>query len=175
MIGQSPMASQIQAAMSAHIAEHLGFAYRNRIEQAMGFDLPMPDEDMAPEVEVQLSRLIAKAAPMVLQESQNQVAMQEAQAQAQEAAADPLVQLQQQEIQITAQEVQRKAQKDAADIELEKMRLELEAAKIESTERMAGAQLGLKSAQAKAELEAKQEMEGARIGVDIAKNKQRPK
>jgi len=175
MIGQSPMASQIQAAMSAHIAEHLGFAYRNRIEQAMGFDLPMPDEDMAPEVEVQLSRLIAKAAPMVLQESQNQVAMQEAQAQAQEAAADPLVQLQQQEIQIKAQEVQRKAQKDAADIELEKMRLELEAAKIESTERMAGAQLGLKSAQAKAELEAKQEMEGARIGVDIAKNKQRPK
>ena len=131
MVGQNPMAGQIQAAMSAHIAEHLGFAYRNKIEAALGVDLPPPDEDMSPEVEVQLSRLIAQAAPQVLQESQNTVAQQQAAQQAQENANDPLIQLQQQELQIKMQEVQRKAQKDAADVQLEQQRLALEAQRVQ--------------------------------------------
>jgi hypothetical protein len=131
MVGQNPMASQIQAAMSAHIAEHLGFAYRNKIEAAMGVDLPMPDEEMPPAMEVQVSRMIAQAAPQVLQESQAIVAQQEAAQQAQETASDPLIQLQQQELQIKMQEVQRKAQKDAADVQLEQQRLALEAQRIQ--------------------------------------------
>lgn len=163
MVGQNPMASQIQAAMSAHIAEHLGFAYRNKIEQAMGFDLPMPDEEMAPEVEVQLSRLIAKAAPMVLQESQNQVAMQEAQAQAQEAAQDPLIQLQQQEIQIKAQEVQRKAQKDAADVQLEQERLAIEKQRVEGELFAKGLRDTAAITQKKEEMEVKQFAEGMKM------------
>ncbi|NDD53623.1 hypothetical protein EBZ39_07055 [bacterium] len=172
MVGQSPMASQIQAAMSAHIAEHLGFAYRNKIEAALGVDLPMPDEDMPPELEVQISRMIAQAAPQVLQQSQAQVAQQQAQQQAQETAADPLVQLQQQELQLKAQEVEIKKAKTLADIEIDKAKLQLEAARIQSEERKAGAQMGMKAQEAKQKMEMEQHAEGVRIGVDIAKNKE---
>jgi len=172
MVGQSPMASQIQAAMSAHIAEHLGFAYRNKIEAALGVDLPMPDEDMPPELEVQISRMIAQAAPQVLQQSQAQVAQQQAQQQAQETAADPLVQLQQQELQLKAQEVEIKKAKTLADIEIDKAKLQLEAARIQSEERTAGAQMGMKAQEAKQKMEMEQHAEGVRMGVDIAKNKE---
>jgi hypothetical protein len=172
MVGQSPMASQIQAAMSAHIAEHLGFAYRNKIEAALGVDLPMPDEDMPPELEVQISRMIAQAAPQVLQQSQAQVAQQQAQQQAQETAADPLVQLQQQELQLKAQEVEIKKAKTLADIEIDKAKLQLEAARIQSEERKAGAQMGMKAQEAKQKMEMEQHAEGVRIGVDIAKSKE---
>jgi hypothetical protein len=172
MVGQSPMAGQIQAAMSAHIAEHLGFAYRNKIEAALGVDLPPPDEDMSPEVEVQLSRLIAQAAPQVLQESQNMVAQQQAAQQAQENANDPLIQLQQQELQIKMQEVEIKKAKTLADIEIDKAKLQLEAARIQSEERKAGAQMGMKAQEAKQKMEMEQHAEGVRIGVDIAKSKE---
>jgi hypothetical protein len=172
MVGQSPQANQIAAAMAAHIAEHLGFAYRSRVEAAMGVELPMPDEDMPPEIEVQISRLVSQAAAVVLQQSQSQVAQQEAAAQQAQTATDPLIQLQQQELQLKAQEVQIKAKKTDADIELEKARLQLEAARIQSDERKAGAQMGFKAAESKEKLQAQQEIEGARMGVDIAKAKQ---
>lgn len=163
MVGQNPMASQIQAAMSAHIAEHLGFAYRNKIEAALGVDLPPPDEEMSPEVEVQLSRLIAQAAPQVLQESQNMVAQQQAAQQAQENANDPLIQLQQQELQIKMQEVQRKAQKDAADVQLEQQRLALEAQRVQGELFAKGMQatsdMGLK----RDEMQARQFTEGMKM------------
>jgi hypothetical protein len=168
MVGQSPMAQQIGAAMQAHIAEHLAFEYRRQIENQLGAPLPAPDQEIPKDIEVDLSRLVAQAAQKLLQQNVAEAQQQEAQQQAQ----DPLIQMQQQELQLKAQEVQIKAKKTDADIELEKARLQLEAARIQSEERKAGAQMSIKAAEAKQKLEVQQQTEGARMGVDIAKTKQ---
>jgi len=121
-IGQNPMANQIMAAVQAHIAEHLGFQYRAKIEQQMGVPMPAPDSEMPPEVEVQLSRLVAQASTQLLQKNQAQAQ----QAQMQQQAQDPLVQMQQQELQIKNAELQTKAQKTQADIQNAQAKLQLD-------------------------------------------------
>jgi hypothetical protein len=125
-IGQNPMAQQMQAAMMAHIAEHLGFQYRREMEQRLGVPLPPPDKSLPEDVEVQLSKLVAEASGQLLQMHQGEAAQKVAQQQAQ----DPLIQMQQQELQIKAQKEQREAQKDAADIQLAQQRLQLEKERI---------------------------------------------
>lgn len=108
LIGQSPNAAKIQGAMAAHIAEHVAFKYRAQMERAMGIQLPAPDQPLPPEIEVQLSALMAQAAPMVQGQSAAELAQQQ--------AADPLFQLQEREIAVKEAEVKRKIDKDAADI-----------------------------------------------------------
>jgi hypothetical protein len=44
MIGQSPNATKIYSAMEAHIAEHIAFAYRQKLEEELGAPLPPPEE-----------------------------------------------------------------------------------------------------------------------------------
>ena len=61
LVSQSPMAGNIQAAMAAHIQEHLGFLYRREIEKQMGVELPPENEPLPEDVEVKLSRLVAEA------------------------------------------------------------------------------------------------------------------
>jgi hypothetical protein len=130
LVGQNPKAPMIQAAMMAHVAEHVGFAYRQKIEQQMGMPLPPEDEKLPPEMEIQLSGMMAQAASQVLQQSQTQVAQQQAQQQQQ----DPLIQMQQQELQIKQQELQikqqdlqLKAQEMQGRLELDNKRLEVDA------------------------------------------------
>jgi hypothetical protein len=163
MVGQSPMAQQIQAAMAAHVAEHIAFAYRNQMEEQLGVALPPPDEELPEDVEVELSKLVAQAAQQLLAKNQGEAQQQQAQQQAQ----DPLVQMQQQELQLKAQELQAKAQKMMADVELDKAKLELEKMKMESTERIAGAQIGAKVTMEDKQLQAKQMSEGVRLGVEM--------
>jgi hypothetical protein len=122
LIGQNPKAAQIQAAMMAHVAEHVGFAYRQKIEQQLGMPLPPEGEKMAPQVEIALSGMMAQAAAQVLQQSQAQAQQQQAQQQAQ----DPLLQLQQQELQLRQQEVQTKGQEVTGKLQIEEKRLELD-------------------------------------------------
>jgi hypothetical protein len=165
MVGQSPQANQIMGAMTAHIAEHLGFAYRSKIEQAMGVDLPMPDEDMPPEIEVQLSRLIAQAAPIVLQESQSQTAQQQAAAQQQEMANDPVIQIQQKELQIREREQMMKEQKAMAEVQLEQQRIEIERQKVEGELFAKGMQISSSTVQKSKELESREFAEGVKIGA----------
>jgi hypothetical protein len=77
IMGQNPQAQAIMAAAQAHIMEHVAFQYRAEIEQQLGAALPpMPDKDsdeddftLAPEVEVQLSVLVAQAAQQLLQKN----------------------------------------------------------------------------------------------------------
>ena len=126
MIGQNPQAQAIQGAMMAHIAEHLGFAYRNKIEQAMGAPLPAPDKEMPEDMEIQISQLIAEAAPQVLAQSQAQVAQQ----QAQQNQQDPVMQAQLIDQQVKQGELQRKVQKDQQDAVFKQKELELEEQKI---------------------------------------------
>ena len=125
-IGQNPMAQQIMAALQAHVAEHLGFAYRMQIEERLGAPLPPPDAPLPEEIEVQLSRLVSDAGKQLTQMHQQQAAQQ----QAQQIQQDPLFQLQQAELQVKQKEVQRKAQKDAADVKIDQEKLQIEKAKL---------------------------------------------
>ena len=127
LVGQSPQANAIMAAMQAHIAEHLGFEYRNQIEMAMGISIPPLGAEMPPEMEVQLSRLMADAAQKVLQKSEADAAMKAQQAQAQ----DPLNQIQREELAIKAADVDRKTKKDESDAILNSARIALEQAKLD--------------------------------------------
>jgi hypothetical protein len=170
MIGQNPKANQIMGAMSAHIAEHTAFAYRNKIEEAMGVQLPMPDEEMAPEIEVQLSRLVAQAAQQVLQNNQNQQAQEQAAQQAQQMAADPVIQLQQKELEIKEREQSMKEQKAMADVQLEQQRLEIEKQRVEGELYAKGMQLSSSVVQKDKEMRAKQYAEGVRMGVNASAN-----
>jgi hypothetical protein len=127
-MGQNPMAQQMMAAIQAHIAEHLGFLYRRKIEEQMGVPLPPPDQRLPEDVEVQLSKLIAEASAQLLQT--NMAAAQQKQAQQQ--AQDPLIQMQQAELQIKAEEVKRKSAKDQADMALAQARLAIDAERIKA-------------------------------------------
>jgi hypothetical protein len=150
MIGQNPQAGAIQAAAMAHINEHVAFEYRKQLEEQLGVPLPKP-------------RIVARASEQLLQKNQTEVAQQEAAA----AAQDPLTQIQQRELAIKEQEAQAKAQKMQADTELDIARLELEKMKIDSQERIAGANLGAKAVMEEKQLKAKELMEGAKLGVEV--------
>jgi hypothetical protein len=128
MIGQNPMAQQIQGAIQAHIAQHLAFSYRANVEKQLGVEMPAPDSELTPDMEVQLSRLVAQAAQQLSQANQQKAQQQ----QAQQMAQDPAMQLQQAEIQIQQQDLQRKQQKDLADNQLAQQRLALDAQRIQA-------------------------------------------
>jgi hypothetical protein len=139
LLGQNPQAQALQAAMMAHINEHLGFQYRVEIENKLGFSMP-PVKDASgediyidPEAEARLAPMLAQAAQKLLQQNQAQMAQQQAQQQAQ----DPIIQMQQQELQLKQQEQQRKAQKDAADIQLRNQQQQIEQMRIQSQEKVA--------------------------------------
>ena len=120
LLQNNPQAPQLQAAMMAHINEHLGFEYRVQIEQQLGFALPPQkdssgeDIDMDPQVEAQLAPMLAQAAQQLLQNNQSEVA----QAQARQQQQDPLIQMQQQELQLKQQALQMQGQKDQAEMAL---------------------------------------------------------
>jgi hypothetical protein len=120
-MGQNPMAQQMQASIMAHVAEHIAFQYRTKIEQRLGATLPSPDTEMPEDVEVQLSKLVAQAAKQLLDINKNQAAQQQAQQQMQ----DPVVQMQQAELQIKQQDAQTKAQKVQGDLAIKQAELQL--------------------------------------------------
>jgi len=122
-IGQTPMAQQMQAAIMAHISEHLAFKYRAQVQERLGATLPAPDMEMPEEVEVQLSQVVAQAAKQVLTMNQGKAAQQQAQQQAQ----DPIIQMQQAELQIKAQEAETKALKVKGDLQIKAEELALKA------------------------------------------------
>jgi len=164
LIGQNPQAPVIMAAMQSHIAEHVGYAYRQKIEIALGVALPNPEDEMPEDMEKEISRLMAEAAPQVLAQSKAMVAQQ----QAQQNAQDPILQLQMQELQIKQKEVALKEKKLMADAAAKADELEIQKQKIESTEKIAGMNATLKDLQAKQALQARQEESGAKLGLDLA-------
>ena len=127
-IGQNPQAQAIQAALQAHIAEHLGYAYRQKIEQALGAPLPNPEKDIPEDMEVQISQMVAQAAPVVLAQSQAVMAQQ----QAMQNAQDPVLQAQLMDQQIKQGDLERKTMKDQADIQLKARELEIKEQQIQA-------------------------------------------
>jgi len=122
-IGQNPQAQKMMSEIQAHIAEHLAFAYRKKVEEQLGVPMPKPDEDLPEDIEVQLSRLVAQASQQVLAQSKGQAAQQQAQQQAQ----DPIIQMQQAELQIKQQEVEIKKLKAQGDLQIRAEELGLKA------------------------------------------------
>ena len=163
LVGQSPNAGVVQAAIEAHIAEHLAFEYRKQIEEQLGVPLPKPNEVLPEDAELEVSRLVARASQQLLAKNEQEVAQQEAA----QIAQDPLTQIQQRELQVKEMEAQARSQKMQADIELEKARLELEKMRIDSQERIAGANLGAKAISEDKQLRSKELLEGAKMGVNV--------
>jgi hypothetical protein len=160
LIGQNPMANQIGAAIQAHIAQHVGFAYRRRIEEQLGIPLPSPEEEMPEELELQVSRLVAESAKRVLANSQAEAAQQQAQQQAQ----DPIVQMQQAELQIKQ-----------GELALKEKKLQVDAATKADELGLREKELQVKAAQAADEMKQKAEIEGMRLGIDIGKSRDKLK
>ena len=163
LIGQNPQAQQIMASMQAHIAEHVGFAYRQKIEKALGVSLPNPEDTLPPEIENQVSRLMAQAAGQVLQESKAHVAQQ----QAQQNQQDPILQIQMQELQLKQQELDIKKRKMMADVAAKADEIHLKQMEIMDKNRNEQTKLGMQAGKDKQNTQ----LEGARLGVDVAKHK----
>jgi hypothetical protein len=166
IIGQSPMAQQVSAALAAHVQEHLAFEYRKQIEEAAGVPYPEPNAEMDESTEVHISRLAAAAAQQVLAKNQAQVAQE----QAQQMAQDPIIQMQQKELELKSREVDIKEKKLAVDAATKADQMDIERDRIASQKEIAGMQVGAKVANERAQLSAKQQSEGARLGVDIARD-----
>ncbi len=167
MVGQSPMAQQMMAAMAAHIQEHVAFEYRRQLEEQLGVPYPAPDQDMSEDMEVQISRLAAAGAQKLLARNQAEAAQQ----QAQQVAQDPIVQMQQAELALKQAELQRKSTKDQLDAAAKADQLEIEKQRIEAQKEIAGMQVGAKAAKDKADLNSKMELEGLRLGTQIAQQR----
>jgi len=168
LVGQSTKAPLIQAAMEAHIAEHVAFQYRLEIEKQLGVPLPPVDDPLPVDVENDIARLTAEAAEKLLQQNSAEVQQKQAQQQAQ----DPIVQMQQQELQIKQMEAQAKAQKMQADTQLDVAKLELEKQKLNSDERIAGAKIGANASLDNRKVDAKELMEGTKMGMQAVQQKQ---
>lgn len=174
MVGQMPQAQALMGAMQAHIAEHLGFAYRVQIEKQLGMNLPPQTDDdgedanISPEVESRLAPMIAQAAQRLLAQNQQEAAQQQAQQQAQ----DPIVQMQQAELQIKQAEVQRKTAKDQIDAQIKGQQLALEKERIDNQAQIESMRIASKVAENKEQLEAQQTESGIKLGLEAEKNKQ---
>lgn len=177
IMSQSPTAKASEAAMAAHISEHVAFAYRAKIEKELGVPLPGPDEKLPEDIELRLSRLVAPAAAQLTGKDQREAQMQK---QMQE-SEDPIIQMQQQELQIKQQQVQAKSQADMAKIQLDLKKFtdksDLDREKLATQVKIETAKLGAKIASdnSRDQLESKkiaskEQLEGAKLGKDIAKD-----
>ena len=140
LVGQNPQAQAIMGSMQAHIAEHVGYAYRQKIEIALGISLPGEEDQLPEAMEKEISRLMAEAATQVLAESQAQAAQQ----QAQQNAQDPVLQIQMQDSATKAKEAEIKEKKVMADAAAKADELAIKKEQIASAERIAGMNAQLK-------------------------------
>jgi len=173
LLAQNPQAKAIEAAMAAHVTEHLAYAYRKKIEEMMGIELPLnkdnedDQEEIPRDMEVRISQMAAQAAQQLLQQNQGEAQQQKNQQMQQ----DPLIQLQQQELALKGQEVELKKKQQQIDAASKADQLNIERERISSQERIAGLNAGIKVEDSKRKLSAQQQSEGLRIGVDVAKHK----
>ena len=168
IVGQSPFAAQIQAAMVAHVTEHVAFQYRKEIEKQLGVPLPR-DKSLPEDVERNLSPVIAKAAGKLLRADQAEAAQEEAKKQ----EADPLTQIQKRELALKEAEFEHKKNLDLAklqvDAESKNRTRDIEEERIASQEKIEGARLGVKIATEQDKTSRSDQLEGLKLGVDIAK------
>ena len=165
IVGQSPFAGAIQAALSAHITEHVAFQYRKEIEKNLGVSMPNEDKPLPEDVEIEISRLAAQAADKLLNKNQAEAAQEQAMQQQQ----DPLTQIQQREIALKEAEFQHKQQLDIAklqaDMDKSKANVAVQEERIESEERRDGARLGVDLAKTRYQ----GQREDLKYGIELGK------
>ena len=166
MIGQNPNAQAMQAASMAHINEHLAFAYKQQMEETMGLMIPADENENAipRDLESEISLKASQASDMLLNRNKTEIAAQ----QAQQAAQDPIIQMQAKELQLKEEEVQRKKQKDMMDAAAKVDQQQIEQERIASQERIAGLQVGAKTAKDKQEMQMRHLQAGVQIGQSLA-------
>lgn len=138
-IGQSPKASAIQAALADHMAEHAAFLHRDEVLKMLGATLPMGP--LPPEIENRLAPLIAEAASRAT--AQGQAKAQQAQQEQQ--AQDPVVQMQAQDLGLRKEKQDGQFQLEVAKLQLEAKRiggqLAIDGMKLDEARKRAGADL----------------------------------
>jgi len=187
LLNLAPDAQMKQAALTAHIAEHVAFQYRQDIEKELGVSLPPVDSSLPEDIEYRLSQLVGPAAAQLTGK-----AVREAEAEEMaEQQEDPVMQLQQAELELEAKKLADKTKVDMAkinadlekaaardDLEREKAtsRDDLERDKLAADEKIEGAKLGVRIAETntREELESrkiasKDKLDGAKLGTEIAK------
>lgn len=170
MVGQSPNAMKLQAQMEAHIAEHLAHQYRQEIQETLGVELPPLGEQLPPEIENRISRLVATAAVRLRKKHEAEAKQKEFQ----QIEEDPAFQLRKMEVQIKQQALEHQMRKDAADDILDAAKAiskeAVDLRRIESEELRAGAKIGADLVTFGATLEAEDRRQGVELGKEIQEN-----
>lgn len=109
MLAKSENAAAVQQSLSAHVTEHLAMAYRKKIEEEMGTELP-PEGPLPPEVELELSKVVADAADRVLKKSAEKFQIEEIM----EKMRDPVVIAQERELDIKERDLELRREKEEA-------------------------------------------------------------
>ena len=169
-MGQNPMAQQMMGAIQAHIAEHLAYLYRKKIEEQLGVALPAPNEELPEETEVQLSQLVAQASAQLLQQNMSMAQQQKAQ----QLQQDPLIQMQQAELQIKAQDAQTRAQKTQADIQLAQEKLKLDAQRMQIDMQKEQQRVASQERQSTERVSAQDRQVAHKLKVDLVKTMNKP-
>jgi hypothetical protein len=169
IIQGNPMAQQIYAATMAHINEHVAMEYRRQIEEAMGMVLPGEEanKEVPPEMADQIAIKAAQASQQLLQRDQQEAQ----QAAAQQQMQDPVVQMQMQELQLKMKDLELKAQKQTMDAAAKADQLEIEMARIAAQKEIAAMQVAASTAAQREKTNKTIELEGAKLGVQIAKER----
>ena len=176
IVQNSPKSGQIEAALAAHVIEHLGFKYRREIEKELGVELPPYGEPLPRDVEVRISSLVAEAGSRLLGRDVAEMQLKEQM----EKMKDPVVQQQNKQLEIEEAKVQSKMQSDAAriaaDLKKASLRAELEREKIESHEMLKGMEIGAEATLEnrkmdieEGDVEAEKFLKGIKIGNEITR------
>lgn len=170
LVGQNPKAQMIMGAMTAHIAEHVGFAYRNKMQMAIQNPLPVlgKDDNLNPEIEVQLSRMLAMAAPQILQQSQQIVAQQQAQKNAQ----DPVLVAQKMEQETARMEVERKKWRDQQEMAIQQQKVQIEAQSKGVDPQQVMAEMQMKAQKAQQDMALQQQKAASELQINREKAQQ---
>ena len=167
MIGQNPQAQIIMGALMAHVAEHVGYSYRRKIEQQLGMPLPPEGEKLPIQVELALSGMMAQAANQVLQQNQQAAAQQQAQQQAQ----DPVIQMQQQELQLKMQELELKKQQFAATTAARADELDIKETQVSGQLQLEAMKLSAQMQDTAQAREADQLRDGVKMGIQVGRDR----
>jgi hypothetical protein len=170
MVGRAPNKQAIESAMAAHVAEHVAFAYRAKIEKELGVELPGPDEKLPEDIELRISRLAAPAAEQVTGKAQMMAQAEQNAKQSQ----DPIVQMQQRELALKEQQAMAKAQTDMAKVQVDAQKAEaktmLDLEKLDQQERLESAKIAAKVAMQEGKEVSQQEVEGFKAGFNLVRD-----
>ena len=170
MVGRAPNKQAIESAMAAHVAEHVAFAYRAKIEKELGVELPGPDEKLPEDIELRISRLAAPAAEQVTGKAQMMAQAEQNAKQSQ----DPIVQMQQRELALKEQQAMAKAQTDMAKVQVDAQKAEaktmLDLEKLGQQERLESAKIAAKVAMQEGKEVSQQEVEGFKAGFNLVRD-----